>query len=648
MNDYRNSPTIKFHTDVFPAHRCPSITLFLKRERLETRLVRIHFNSHRSCANSFPRHQDVLGFLGKKNSETVILDTEMSNKCLVLISSVAFVGVTLYTFFLCMFLLRNCFLEECTRYYTPGTDRHPPAPTPTMNLSKAFKPDKVNCDLTQDEFQSPSLEDVIHALASKENPGISSISGLALYFNLNNACQPLGDVSKASVQVYKFALVTLVNETACPLQRLALNAQNTGYAVLVHFFVTRYLDTHHKYKLINLPKTIPSEEKVVIPVATVGMCWNESKLNLDGVRWAVVSAVDELMLSKADRTIVEISVKVPLDDPDRNELKKMEGYLKYLFVWLLVGPLVYFVVWMRSSGRQPNQQRGNGVETAAEMETRIMEEGELPLLNGVLYGSNTRQRRCIIVRKCFYKVLVGLCYLILIVAALPVGISSGGLSFFRFDQGDNSFPEDNYFLNPFKCKSGERNFSYMENRTVLVAYNVPFPLTRFVALWWSPFQLFCFFLYSYFARKTTWTVLSNYPKVIRSDWFSSNIYLLVLALIVPFSPYPDLCSLYFATNNVLCTVCNVLFIVILDKHEAVTRYILFLSVCVICAYIESDIVALVYYILNSTGSLVDVKLTALRTAAIGLTLSVSLNSSMHIIRKLWKPQESLFEGLSEK
>ena len=142
--------------------------------------------------------------------------------------------------------------------------------------------------------------------------------------------------------------------------------------------------------------------------------------------------------------------------------------------------------------------------------------------------------------------------------------------------------------------------------------------------------------------------MSNYPKVIRSDWFSSNIYLLVLALIVPFSPYLHFCSLYFATNNVLCTVCNVLFIVILDKHKAVTRYILFLSVCVICAYIESDIVALVYYILNSTGSLVDVKLTALRTAAIGLTLSVSLNSSMHIIRKLWKPQESLFEGLSEK
>ena len=598
----------------------------------------------------------MLGFLGKTNSVTLILGTEMSNKCLVLIICVAFVGLFWYTFLLAAARsVKKCFTGETTAH-------------PTLNLP-TFLPDKVHCNLKHEEFLSPSLEDVIHALAPKENPGISSLSGLALYFNLNNACQPLDDVSKASVQVYKFALVTLVNETACPLQRLALNAQNTGYAVLVHFFVSRCLDTHNKFKLINLPETIPSEEKVVIPVATVRKCLNESE---DGVQTvsSLSGGLHELMLSKADRTIVEIT----LPAEDRNELKKVDMYLNCLFLWLLVGPLVYFVVWMRSSGRQPNQQRGNSVETAAEMETRIMEEGELsiiehrqlhslateetvtntytenemqPLLNGFRYGSNTRQRRCIIIRKCFCKVLVGLCYLILIVAALPVGISTGGLSFFRFDQGEISFPEHNYFFNLFKFKSEERIVTSMGN-TTFVAYKVPVSLNGFVALWWSPFQLFCFFFYSYFARKASWTVLTNYPKVIRSDWFSSNIYLLVLALIVPYSPYPHFCSLYFATNNVLCTVCNVLFIVILDKHKAVTRYILFLSVCAICAYIESDIVALVYYILNSTDSLVDVKHTALRTAAVGLTLSVSLNSSTHIIRKLWKPQESLFEGLSEK
>jgi len=52
--------------------------------------------------------------------------------------------------------------------------------------------------------------------------------------------------------------------------------------------------------------------------------------------------------------------------------------------------------------------------------------------------------------------------------------------------------------------------------------------------------------------------------------------------------------------------------------------------------------------LNSKGSLTNLKLTALRTVAIGHTLTLSLSSSMHIIRKLTKPRESLFEGLAEK
>ena len=53
-----------------------------------------------------------------------------------------------------------------------------------------------------------------------------------------------------------------------------------------------------------------------------------------------------------------------------------------------------------------------------------------------------------------------------------------------------------------------------------------------------------------------------------------------------------------------------------------------------------------YFALTSEGSLNNLKLTALRTVAIGLTLKASFSSSMHII--LTKPTESLPEGLSEK
>ena len=105
---------------------------------------------------------------------------------------------------------------------------------------------------------------------------------------------------------------------------------------------------------------------------------------------------------------------------------------------------------------------------------------------------------------------------------------------------------------------------------------------------------------------------------------------------------------YFTVCNVICTVCNFLFIIILNKHKVVTRYVFYISVCMICAYVESDIVAVVYFILNSQGSLNNLKLTVLRTGALSLTLTLSFSSSMHIIRKLMKPQESVFEGLSEK
>ena len=132
------------------------------------------------------------------------------------------------------------------------------------------------------------------------------------------------------------------------------------------------------------------------------------------------------------------------------------------------------------------------------------------------------------------------------------------------------------------------------------------------------------------------------------------MYLLILGVV----PYCSLLNMfeynstfmfaYYATYNMVCTICNVLFIIILNKHKFVTRYVFYISVCMICAYIESDIVAVFYFMLNSTGSLVNLKLTALRTVAITLTLTLSLSSSMHIIRKLTKPRESLFEGLGEK
>ena len=141
------------------------------------------------------------------------------------------------------------------------------------------------------------------------------------------------------------------------------------------------------------------------------------------------------------------------------------------------------------------------------------------------------------------------------------------------------------------------------------------------------------------------TIIITINKFSRiSDWFASNISLLVLAVVVP------LCSStynfgFFVSFNAVYAICNLLFVIIF-KPKFVTRYVFYISVCIFFAYLESSIVAMFYFALTSEGSLNNFKLTALRTVAIGLTLKASFSSSMHII--LTKPTESLPEGLSEK
>ena len=329
------------------------------------------------------------------------------------------------------------------------------------------------------------------------------------------------------------------------------------------------------------------------------------------------------------------------------DLIQMQSYLDRLYYWFLVGPIIT-LEWLRRTKKlcwmSGGQQLNNNDQTDEnEAEIRTMEEGgnrtegshlhstienyrdrdgeEQPLLTTqpTVINDYMRQPRgtgCVnIIRKISLIIAVGFCYLILVAAALPVGISCGGLSFFRFDD-DISHTE--LFFSSFM-----------------------------VCMFWPTFQILCFFVYSQSVCKITWTIQTEFSKLIRSDWFATNIYLLVLGVVLPYCSITAPFS-YFVTYNIVYTVCNVLFILILNKHKVVTRYVFYISICMVCAYVESDIVAVFYFVLNSQGSLANLKLTALRTVAIGLTLTISLNSSMHIVRKLVKPRQSLFEGLGEK
>ena len=375
----------------------------------------------------------------------------------------------------------------------------------------ADRPSSVKCRLYDNLLpsNSPSLSSFILATTSGDQD--SRLNGLAVYLELTDACQRPEDFSKVKVQMHKVALVTLNDPMRCPFQNLAVKAQNAGYTVLIYFGDILNLNfsssTHYGRLLIPV---LRSEDKECTQTG-----WYGEK-----------AAVDHKVSNWIDLTNREIGIsEVRLPD-----LIKMQSYLYRLYFWLLVGPIIT-LEWLRrtkkfcwmSGGQQLNN---NGLTDENEAEIRNMEEGgsgtegsnlhstnenyrdrddeEQPLLTTqpTVINDYTRQPRgtgCVnIFRKVsLRKTAVGFLYGILIIAALPVGISFGGLSFFRFDG-----------------MYTRRSESVLD-------------------IVWPTFQVFCFFMYSQSACKITWTIQTEFSKLIRSDWFASNMYLLVLGVVVP-------------------------------------------------------------------------------------------------------------------
>ena len=499
------------------------------------------------------------------------------------------------------------------------------------------------------KLKTPSLESFVRASTAMKDQELR-LSGLAVSSKLASACQPLADVSKAKIQVNKIALISLANwpEAVRPLYGLVEHAQNVGYSVVI-FFNQLYDNHNHRFDNETQP-----QDKLLIPVLSLTGCHYHSLTVYSTV-------INDSYLLAADQSNVELAIMQPTRD-----LTKMQQYLRRLYYWFLLGPVIT-LEWLRrrkklccmSGGQQAEGDRVTeettvelGLNLAAdheETQRNYNQEVEHEETGGetqpLLVVSNGHRRPRTIRRVLIYlgkllgkPAVSSVRYVIIIVVALPVGISSGGWSFFRFDQ--NEIQQKSFWDDLITC-----NYSF-ELLWVLLTFH------GFLPLCWSPFQIFCFFLYSRSACKTTWTIPTNFSKLIRSDWFASNLYLLILGVVVPYCSPVNMLSpfsfAYYITYNMVCTICNLLFIIILNKHKFVTRYVFYISVCMICAYIESDIVAVFYFMLNSEGSLANLKLTALRTVAIGLTLTLSFSTSMHIIRKLTKPRESLLEGLGEK
>ena len=294
-----------------------------------------------------------------------------------------------------------------------------------------------------------------------------------------------------------------MSESTCTLQELAGNVQNAGYSVLIYFAAS------HAMAIV---KNI-SKNKVLIPVAIEDLA-NQPPYYLDSAT-----------LSKADLTFVDIST-------DTDELTKMKSYLKRLYFWFLIGPLIT-LEWMRRTRkfcwmtdsqddqREAEERTTENERNAVENEIRTTEEGEngteesRQLLPPNYQGSSFSQRSCEeqplldveytrqprrigrvkSLKKFFYKGVLCFSYLILVIAALPIGISIGGYSFFRFDH--SAFP--GFLRADFRVISFLSDLLY---KRFYIELGLMFAFALIVFLW-SPVQIFCFLLYSRLACTTT-------------------------------------------------------------------------------------------------------------------------------------------------
>ncbi|CAH3145519.1 unnamed protein product, partial [Porites lobata] len=406
----------------------------------------------------------------------------------------------LFLFFLCFALV----------FYNSHIGASFGGPDVIPKLILSSQESSCSCELSRTSL-GPSLESFIQASITNEGRELH-FPGLVVTSRLKDACQPLTDVSKAKIPANKIALVILglEDETACPMQDLALEAQRAGYSVLMYF----------GYSANTIPIYVPSKEILLIPVLEV-----EAKIYDAQCAFLFANA------NRTDTNNAEISIQA--DRQLSKELKAMKSYLVRLYYWFLLGPIITLAAWMIRtkkfcchSGRHERSE--NSSEPKAENQVKTDDERDIPNMKEGenRTGESTQPPECpersdekkrLLPAKSndsknvkkFNSVCgkagKGFGYLILVLAALPVGLSAGGVSFFRFDDAGE--------YKTLILFSGSSTTSSMAWPHFFLDFDVP--------VWWSPFQIFCFFLYSYFAcgkkPEGTWTISTNFSKLIRND-----------------------------------------------------------------------------------------------------------------------------------
>ena len=428
-----------------------------------------------------------------------------------------------------------------------------------------------------------------------------------------------------------------------------LSAQRAGYAGVLIFLFDDF----------SVPQCAPAlhqkseeiSEQIFIPVLIGTSC---NRTYQHGALTVVISD-DELnhWISNLDFTPAKFSVK-----PKSNEkLEDFKSYLRRLYWWFLVGPLLT-LVWLLKTKQLPSLWQSRRPAEPESPVDREHENESTPLLPFLRVHTSEAMNReespeernhatsdCLPSVKRLTRYTNHFFWLLgCLIFPLPIGISAGGLAFLRLDENDATD-----FVN--LSFTGWIDFLHCEH-TVPTYYR--YYLCSFFSqavngmfLLWSPVQVFFFLMYSKVKCRQAWIIQNNYAKIIRCSWFKSGNLLLMLGFIVPLGVSIYNSTGFISLSNTVCTISNCIFLLVLNKHSQCTVFVFYTSVCMVCAYIESNVVIIMYFMLNSVESLDDLRTTAIRTAEIYAALRFSFQTSMHIIRKLQKPNDSLFSSLSE-
>ena len=395
----------------------------------------------------------------------------MSAKCLVIGGSFFFI-LLIVTFAYISFSFQGSARVLCNSYF----------PSNTKTLSFVSIPEVV-CDLsaplfanTSRYYHRPSLESFLQASKTEADQDLR-LSGLAVVSRLANARQPLVDVSKSRIHVDKIALVRFEDDTAAfSCGDLVLNAQNAGYSVVTYF--------GHGFCGPDSNVTKPHmQDEILIPFVFAWSCQNYTTPDFH-------STVNHDHLLKAvHKTAVDFIIT---DEQGSDELNNMAEYLKRLYYWFLLGPIIT-LEWLRrkkklccvtisqqvheesAADNEENARLVPRVEESQEQNIQDITGGEIesetqPLITTAdtdtdITTINYMGRIIVRVTRIFGIRYLAVClgYVLLTLAALPVGISSGGWSFFRFDEQERNkqknfwnsiLPDNSTKFPPRKSTSG--------------------------------------------------------------------------------------------------------------------------------------------------------------------------------------------------